>query len=611
MTPREPSENQEIRKPANTLGLDALSTHPSSEASLGDVHLPVEFGRYRLLKLLGEGGMGAVYLAHDTELDRKIALKLPHFVGKKSRDLSERFRREARLSANLDHPNICRIFDIGEHDGRLYLTMAYIDGKSLSDVIKARGPVENVTAAKLMKRVATVVEFAHVRGIIHRDLKPANIMIKRDRDFVIMDFGLARRIDQDEPQLTASGAVLGTPAYMAPEQLRGEQNTIGPASDVYSLGIILFELLTGQRPFNGTLPQIYAQALSSGVLTPSAVRQSIDPKLDAICHRATHGNREQRYRSAAELASALEDYLNPVISPVAAPAIILNSNSQINVRKKVESQKRVRKLNSSIVLIVSICCLILITGGIWLMQRDTLKDVTRVQTLPSASTSTRSFPDDFSASATAEATQILSPKETQELSIQAIEQNRNGAEWKSLFDGKSLAGWKASANSEVWRVENNCIVCDGTRSLLFYMAEAQPFVDFDFRCEVKMTPACNSGIYFHTHYQTEPFAKYGLECQISNVPTDQRSGSIYGVVDAKNPPIRDNEWYTQEISVRGKRVVFKINGQLVVDYTEPDNQIAFSNLYERLLGSGTFALQSNSPGRAIYFRNIEVRRIPG
>ncbi len=294
----------------NTLGIDGLSTHPNVPSKRTNTELPIEFGRYRLLKVLGEGGMGAVYLAHDTELDRKVALKLPHFVGGKSRDQGERFRREARLAATLDHANICRIHDIGEQDGSLYLTMQYVEGKTLNDLIKAKGAIEPRTAVNLVKRIASAVQVAHAQGIIHRDLKPANIMIKKDRDFVIMDFGLARRVDQEEVQLTATGAVLGTPAYMAPEQFRGENNAVGPQSDVYSLGIILYELLTGERPFQGTLPQIYAQVLSTDSVFPSSVKTGLDAALDEICRKATSANTGARYRTVEEFAKALGGYLS-------------------------------------------------------------------------------------------------------------------------------------------------------------------------------------------------------------------------------------------------------------------------------------------------------------
>ncbi len=312
--PSQPFRHEEARlkengDQVNTLSIGDLTTTPTEAPGSANANLPIEFGRYRLLKKLGEGGMGAVFLAHDSELDRRVALKLPHFTGVEKAAFLERFRREAKLAAKLDHPNICRVFDIGEHNGRLYLTMAFVEGKSLYEIVKARGAIEPRTACQLIKRIATAVQFAHSQGIIHRDLKPANIMIKKDRDFVIMDFGLARLIDHDDAPLTATGAVLGTPAYMSPEQLLGENEKIGPPSDVYSLGIMLFELLVGRRPFQGSVTQIYAQILSTQPALPSTVREEIDSDLDKIFYDATRRECEHRFQSANDLAQALDSYL--------------------------------------------------------------------------------------------------------------------------------------------------------------------------------------------------------------------------------------------------------------------------------------------------------------
>lgn len=295
-----------VQTAAQTLLKSDESTQPSA-TSFDDLKLPFEFERYRLLKLLGRGGMGSVYLAFDTELQRNVALKIPSFTKGESSDAIERFRREARLAATLDHTNICRVYDIGEIAGRLYLTMALVEGNTLAEIIKVRKSIDPRTSAILVRKLSLAVHYAHSKGIIHRDLKPANIMIKPDRDLVIMDFGLARKVEHDDRQLTATGAVLGTPAYMSPEQLRGDE--VNTACDVYSLGIILYELLTGARPFSGTLPSIYAQVLSSESVSPASRSQTVPPQLDAICRKATHRSLGERYQTAAQLASALSNFL--------------------------------------------------------------------------------------------------------------------------------------------------------------------------------------------------------------------------------------------------------------------------------------------------------------
>lgn len=345
-------QSERIVQANNTLGVDDLTTQPSAVEGIVDAKIPVEFGRYRLLKQLGEGGMGVVYLAHDIELDRQVALKLPHFSGTKSKDLSERFRREARLAATLDHPNICRIYDIGEHERRLFLTMNYVEGRSLHEIIRSKGAIDPRTSVALLRRIAQAVHFAHQRSVIHRDLKPANFMIKQNRDFVIMDFGLARRVDQEEAQLTATGAVLGTPAYMAPEQLRGEKGASGAQSDVYSLGIILYELLTGQRPFQGTAPQIYAQVLTTESVSPSSVRASIAPALDAIYQKATHKEVGLRYQSAEEFASALGQCLTESSFIGSAPQTVRLQQSKLPSRP--EARVSVPPRNRSPKLLVAL-----------------------------------------------------------------------------------------------------------------------------------------------------------------------------------------------------------------------------------------------------------------
>ena len=272
--------------------------------------LPERLGRYKVIKRLGQGGMGSVFLAEDTQLGRKVALKVPHFGPDEGPEARERFFREARTAATLDHPYLCPVYDVGEIDGRLYLTMAFIEGKSLAESLKGQGmPTKQVAA--LVGKLALALQQAHAKGVVHRDLKPANVMIKVDgtrREPVIVDFGLALRDDGDS-RMTKSGQVMGTLAYMSPEQVMGDLATIGPPSDIFALGVILYELLTGRVPFNGAGLAIAGQILTQNPLAPSSIREGLDPRIEAICLKAMSKKPADRYASMADLAAALTGFL--------------------------------------------------------------------------------------------------------------------------------------------------------------------------------------------------------------------------------------------------------------------------------------------------------------
>ena len=256
--------------------------------------------------------MGSVYLAQDTHLERPVALKVPDFGKHKDSEARRRFLEEARTAATLDHPYLCPVYDAGEIDGQLYLTMAYIEGQSLAALIGDEGWPQRQVAA-LVGKLALALQEAHTRKVIHRDLKPANIMIKTTggrREPVIVDFGLARRDNPQEQRLTRMGQVMGTLAYMAPEQIRGNLNEIGPACDIYALGVILYELLTGRLPFNGSGLAVAAQILTESPVPLSTHRSDLDPALEATCRQAMARTIEDRYASMAELAAALTGFLH-------------------------------------------------------------------------------------------------------------------------------------------------------------------------------------------------------------------------------------------------------------------------------------------------------------
>lgn len=307
--PPEPTPKLPPTRSLEKPGAAAEPVPPPAAAT--DLDIPEEFGRYRILKRLGKGAMGAVYLAQDTQLDRSVALKVPSFKSDDNPNLLERFHREARAAATLQHPNICPIHDVGQFNGVHYLTMAYIEGRSLKDVLRTGHPYTQRQSATLVYKLALGLAEAHQHAVIHRDLKPANIIINQRGEPVIIDFGLARRINKGDPQLTRTGAILGTPAYMSPEQVLGESDTVGPSADIYSLGVILYQLLTGRTPYKGELWEVLANLVTKEPPAPATLRPDLDPALDAICRKAMARKPADRYASMIDMAAALTDYLNP------------------------------------------------------------------------------------------------------------------------------------------------------------------------------------------------------------------------------------------------------------------------------------------------------------
>ena len=182
--------------------------------------------------------------------------------------------------------------------------------------------------------------------------------------------------------------------------------------------------------------------------------------------------------------------------------------------------------------------------------------------------------------------------------------------WITLFDGKSMKGWKASENKDTWKLVDGALVCHGERSHLFYTGDAAPFKDFEFQAEVMTKPKSNAGIYFHTKYQEEGWPKFGYEAQVNNTHRDpKKTGSLYGVENVLKAPAKDNEWFTMFIRVKGRQITIKVDGKTVVEYTEPEDKEAFSKQFERRLGSGTFCLQGHDPISEVHFKNIKARHL--
>jgi serine/threonine-protein kinase len=276
------------------------------------------FGDYELYEELGRGGMGVVYRSRQKSLDRVVALKIVLAGSRATNADLARFRGEAETAARLNHPHIVPVYDVGQHDGLPYFTMRYVPGTTLADRL-AEGPLPGREAARLLAPVARAIANAHQQGVLHRDLKPSNVLIDTEGRPYVSDFGLAKRLlaepadDSHTVPLapkTQTGAILGTPGYMSPEQAAGSRGTIGPSTDIYSLGAILYSLLTGRPPFQAASPvDTVMMVLEQDPVSPQLLNPRVDRDLEMIALKCLQKPTELRYNTADELADDLEAYL--------------------------------------------------------------------------------------------------------------------------------------------------------------------------------------------------------------------------------------------------------------------------------------------------------------
>jgi hypothetical protein len=320
---------------------------------------------YEILAELGRGGMGVVYKARHLALDRTVALKMIVSAEHAGPAALARFKTEVEAAARLQHPHIVQVYEVGDHDGRPYCALEFVGGGSLAQKLNGK-PMPPREAARLVETLAGAVHFAHSRNVVHRDLKPANVLLSEDGAPKVADFGLARRLDAESGQ-TQTGAVMGTPSYMAPEQASDRASEAGPAADVYALGAILYECLTGRPPFRGaSVLETLEQVRTHEPDLPSRVRPGTPRDLETICLRCLAKEPERRYGSARELADDLGRHLRgepTAARPVGAP------------ERLAKWARRKPALATAYGLAIAALLLLLVGGGatwLWLQTKHAL-----------------------------------------------------------------------------------------------------------------------------------------------------------------------------------------------------------------------------------------------
>lgn len=335
--------------------------------------------RYMLVSPIGEGGMADVYLAIDTILNREVAVKI--LRGELSKDPVTllRFQREANAVSKLNHPNVVDVYDVGEFDGRHYIIMEYIRGRTLKQLISQRGALHKEEAVNIMIQLTSAVEHAHENNIIHRDIKPQNVLVKDDGTVKITDFGIA--LAHDTVQLTQSDAVLGSAHYLAPETTRGETPT--NQVDIYALGIVFYELVTGNVPFHGENPvQIAMKHLREDIPDVCDFNPTLPQSIENIITKATVKNRALRYHSARDMLHDLQSALLPQYANVAKltfeeehpdPTVVMNqakgqprTKSRNDNYEAMEEEKETRKLNKLLIAGIIAVCVIAIGAFVFL-----------------------------------------------------------------------------------------------------------------------------------------------------------------------------------------------------------------------------------------------------
>ncbi len=294
-------------------------------------------GSYRIIEKLGHGGMATVYKAYHAPLDRDVAIKVLHPAFKNDPQFFARFQREARIVAKLEHSNIVPVYDFSEHEGEPYLVMRYVQGDTLKPHLQ-NGPLSPAETMRIMRPVCNALAYAHNQGVLHRDIKPSNVMLTPDGGVYLTDFGLARMVQAGESTLSQD-MMVGTPQYISPEQAQGERDLDG-RTDIYSLGVVLFEMLTGSVPFSGDTPfAVVHDHIYKPLPLPSAVNPDINPDVEKVILRALAKDKNDRFENVQDLWLALEKALGPQIAQATTLAKIVEEKPALPPAKESDKKK--------------------------------------------------------------------------------------------------------------------------------------------------------------------------------------------------------------------------------------------------------------------------------
>src|SRR5215217_7496426 len=279
-------------------------------------------GSYRILNQIGQGGMATVYKAYQASMDRNVAVKVLPGQLAESPEFMKRFQQEARIIARLEHPHILPVFDYGENDGITYFVMRYLEAGTLKEKMESGRPLPLTEIDRLFSQLADALSYAHSMGVVHRDLKPANALIDSRGNLFLTDFGIAKILEEASPRLTQTDAIMGTPAYISPEQ--AQSRSVDQRSDIYSLGIILYEMVTGSVPFTAETPlAVLFKHISDPLPLPSVIKPDIPAPVEQIILKALAKNPQDRFTTAAEFLAAWKRALAQVETEPHAPETIL------------------------------------------------------------------------------------------------------------------------------------------------------------------------------------------------------------------------------------------------------------------------------------------------